>query len=133
MGIRGVIHVVLVYAYGGSVESLVEGFPASFRRRLPLLSRTRGFEHACCGVFAGETTVGRTDDRDVTIADPSVSGSHAAIDVLELPGGGGKRLTIKVGVPAFSGSSNASDEGADGVTESTRIPLCWGGSCTGSP
>lgn len=51
------------------------------------------------GDFAGETTVGRTDDQDVTIADPSVSGSHAAIDVLELPGGGGKRLTLKVGIP----------------------------------
>eukprot|EP00903_Cladosiphon_okamuranus_P014255 g13241.t1 len=43
----------------------------------------------------GETTVGRTDDRDVTISDPSVSGTHAAIDVVELPGGGGKRLTLK--------------------------------------
>eukprot|EP00752_Nemacystus_decipiens_P009915 g8847.t1 len=43
----------------------------------------------------GETTVGRTDDQDVTIADPSVSGSHAAIDVVELPGEGGKRLTLK--------------------------------------
>lgn len=50
------------------------------------------------GVLAGETTVGRTDDQDVTISDPSVSGSHAAIDVVELPGGGGKRLTLKVGL-----------------------------------
>lgn len=41
--------------------------------------------------------MGRTGDQDVTISDPSVSGSHAMIDVVELPGGGGKRLTLKVG------------------------------------
>ena len=72
------------------------------------------FEHVRFGVFAGETTVGRTDDQDVTIADPSVSGSHAAIDVVELPGGGGKRLTLKVGIlPEYCGSSSvAADEGA---------------------
>ncbi|CAM9729184.1 unnamed protein product, partial [Scytosiphon promiscuus] len=43
----------------------------------------------------GETTIGRTDDQDITIADPSVSGNHAIIDVVDLPGGGGKRLTLK--------------------------------------
>lgn len=51
---------------------------------------------SACLFISGETTIGRTDDQDITIADPSVSGSHAVIDVLELPGGGGKRLTLKV-------------------------------------
>lgn len=55
------------------------------------------FVRASLDVLVGETTIGRTDDQDVTISDPSVSGSHAVIDVLELPGGSGKRLTLKVG------------------------------------
>lgn len=61
-------------------------------------------------VLAGETTVGRTDDQDVTIADPSVSGSHAVIDVVELPGGGGKRLTLKVRFGPSSRNGQASDK-----------------------
>lgn len=54
---------------------------------------------ACCyGVkyVAGETTVGRNDEADITIADPSVSGSHATIDVVDLPTADGKRVTLKV-------------------------------------
>ena len=79
-----------------SAQSL-DDVPVSFRCCLLRLAVARGLSNARLGVFAGETTVGRTDDQDVTISDPSVSGSHAAIDVVELPGGGGKRLTLKVG------------------------------------
>lgn len=46
-----------------------------------------------CG--AGETTVGRNEG-DIVIEEPSVSSSHAAIDVVDLPGGRGKRVTLKV-------------------------------------
>lgn len=40
--------------------------------------------------------MGRNDDEDITISDPSVSGRHASIDIVELPGAGGKRVTLKV-------------------------------------
>lgn len=40
--------------------------------------------------------MGRNDDEDITISDPSVSGRHASIDIVELPGDGGKRVTVKV-------------------------------------
>lgn len=60
-----------------------------------------------CDIFravpSGETTVGRNEDQDITVADPSVSGAHAVIEVLEVPGGGGKRLTLKV-IHASQGS-----------------------------
>ncbi|CAM9346510.1 unnamed protein product, partial [Sphacelaria rigidula] len=46
-------------------------------------------------IYDGETTLGRKEEPDVTIAHPSVSGMHAAIDVIELPGGGGRRVTLK--------------------------------------
>ena len=40
--------------------------------------------------------MGRNDDEDIVISDPSVSGRHASIDIVELPGAGGKRVTLKV-------------------------------------
>lgn len=57
-----------------------------------LLERTR--------YFIGETTVGRTAEQDITIADPSVSGTHATIDVVDLAEAGGKRFTLKVRILA---------------------------------
>lgn len=43
----------------------------------------------------GETTLGRIEERDITIAHPSVSGLHAAIGIVDLPEAGGKRVTLK--------------------------------------
>ena len=41
--------------------------------------------------------MGRDEDRDITIADSTVSALHAAFDVVDVPGeGGGKRITLKV-------------------------------------
>lgn len=46
--------------------------------------------------MAGECRIGRNESQDISIRDPSVSGCHAVIDIVDLPDAGGKRVALKV-------------------------------------
>lgn len=64
----------------------------------------RPFSPLLLDTLAGETTIGRHDGQGITISDPSVSGSHSVIDVVDLPDAGGKRITLKVSYKGRSGT-----------------------------
>lgn len=63
----------------------------------------------CAFSGAGETTIGRNDDQDLTIADASVSSNHATIDVVDVPAAGGKCITLKVCSPRVKGEGDRFD------------------------
>lgn len=68
-------------------------------------------------------TLGRTAERDITIAHPSVSGLHAAIDIVDLPEAGGKRVTLKVGVQLGSTARTRKKTGK--ILESPNSATSW--------